>query len=249
MLQMLRSLAQRVIPRPLRQWLSRQGAWPPLGTVRWGGLRRTSPISRDWGFDRGQPIDRYYIERFLSDHSTDIRGRVLEIDNNWYTKMFGGDRVTQSDVLHISEMKPGVTMVGDLSRTQDLPENLFDCIVLTQTLQLTYDVAAVVRTLEKMLKPGGVALVTVPCISKMTRDEEGTWGYHWGFTSLSAKRLFGDVFSRESVRVMTYGNVLTSAAFLYGLAREELTPGELAFVDPEFELLVSVRAQKPTLPR
>ena len=245
MVQALRSLARRAIPRRLRQWLSRKKAWPPLGTVRWGGLRRTAPISRDWGFDRGQPIDRHYIERFLSDHSTDIRGRVLEIDNNAYTRMFGGDRVTRSDVLHISEMKPGVTMVGDLARTDDLPADLFDCIVLTQTLQLTYDVAAVVRTLRKMLKPGGVALVTVPCISKMTRDEEGTWGYHWGFTSLSAKRLFGDTFSRETVRVTTYGNVLTSAAFLYGLATEELDPDELAFVDPEFELVVCVRAQKP----
>ena len=94
-------------------------------------------------------------------------------------------------------------------------------------------------------KVTGLTIVFTGTLEKMTRDEAGTWGYHWGFTSLSATRLFGDAFSPATVRVTTYGNVLTAAAFLYGLAREELTPDELNFTDPEFELLVCIRAQKP----
>ena len=37
--------------------------------VDWGDLRRTDPVSRDWGYDRGTPIDRRYIEEFLAAHS------------------------------------------------------------------------------------------------------------------------------------------------------------------------------------
>ena len=61
--------------------------WPPVGTVRRLGLRRTEPISRAYGFDRGTPVDRHYIEAFLQRHAPspdysagDIRGRVLEVE-------------------------------------------------------------------------------------------------------------------------------------------------------------------------
>src|SRR5258708_1276969 len=51
---------------------------PPLGTVKLGDFVRTRPISTSFGFDRGTPIDRYYIENFLGRNAGDIRGRVLE---------------------------------------------------------------------------------------------------------------------------------------------------------------------------
>ena len=38
---------------------------PPVGEVRFGSLRMVTPISTNWGLDRGLPIDRYYIERAL----------------------------------------------------------------------------------------------------------------------------------------------------------------------------------------
>jgi hypothetical protein len=53
------------------------------------------------GFDRGLPIDRYYIERFLQTHSADIRRHVLEVGDNAYTRRFGGNRVTKSDVINL----------------------------------------------------------------------------------------------------------------------------------------------------
>src|SRR4029453_14668409 len=60
--------------RPLPQRLRRlvRPAW--LGT-----LRRTRPLSNDFGYDRGTPVDRYYIERFLARHQSDVKGRVLEV--------------------------------------------------------------------------------------------------------------------------------------------------------------------------
>ena len=240
----LRALARRVLSRERRRSLTRLLAWPPVGTVRFGSLRRLSPVSRDWGFDRGQPIDRYYIERFLSAHAADVRGRVLEIDNSNYTRAFGGDRVTQSDVLHISDWNPGVTLVGDLTELGHVDSQLFDCVIVTQTLQLIYDYRAALRTIHRILRPGGVALVTLPAINK-SRDEMGAFGDYWAFRTISAQRLFAELFPAEQVTVTGYGNVLASVALLHGLAAGELTSEELTHMDRAYELVVGVRARKP----
>ena len=50
-----------------------------LPLPRWGNMRRTAPFSTAFGSDRGTPIDRYYLERFLDSHRALITGRVLEV--------------------------------------------------------------------------------------------------------------------------------------------------------------------------
>lgn len=244
----LRLIGQRVLPVSARRTIVRLTRWPPVGWVRFGSLRRLQPISPDWGMDRGQPIDRYYIERFLASHADDVRGRVLEIGDNIYTRRFGGERVTHSDVLHVAKdeaQRPQVTIVGDLTQADHIAANTFDCVILTQTLQVIFDVAAVVRTVHRILKPGGVALVTAPGISRISRYDMDRWGYYWSFTTKSAQRLFEEVFPAADVCVEAYGNVLAAVAFLHGLAAHELRQNELDYVDPDFELLITVRAVKP----
>ena len=212
---------------------------PPAGRVRFGDLRRLEPISRRFGYERGQPIDRYYVENFLARRASDIRGRVLEIGDNSYTVRFGGAGVTRSDVLHVHD--PRATFVGDLPTADHLPSDAFDCVVLTQTLHLIYDYRAALLTLQRILKPGGVLLATFPGISQL---EDGEWAetWYWSFTTRAARRMFGEFFS--SLEIEAHGNVLAATAFLQGLASGELSPGELDFSDPLYEMLVTVRAQK-----
>src|SRR5690606_16767017 len=64
-----------------------------------GDLRRVAPINRHWGWERGVPIDRHYIELFLEEHRASIRGRVLEIGDDTYSRRFGGADVANRDVL------------------------------------------------------------------------------------------------------------------------------------------------------
>ncbi len=220
------------------------GAVPqPIEKVSFGDLRRLEPISRDWGFDRGVPIDRYYIESFLAGHAGDILGRVLEIGDDGYTRRFGADRVTASDVLHIAEGNPKATIVGDLTSAPQIPSDTFDCIILTQTLQLIYDTRAALRTCFRILKPGGVLLATFPGISQI---DSGEWGgaWYWSFTTLSARRLFEEVFSGPRVDVQSHGNVLTSISFLHGLSLAELRQEELNHSDASYQMLITVRAVK-----
>lgn len=246
-----REMLFRATLPPVRRWL--RSRWetetdiPPVGLVRFGSLRRLEPISRDWGDDRGGPIDRYYVTAFLDRHRTDIHGRVLEIAEDVYATWFGGGRVSQIDILQYQEGEhPRATFVGDLSDAPQLPSNAFDCVILTQTLQLIYDLSGAVATVHRILKPGGVALVTLPGITPVNRQDSESWGNHWcwSFTALSARKLFGERFNPEAIEVETFGNVLVAASFLYGLGRDELTRQELDHRDPDYEMLITLRARK-----
>lgn len=248
MKRLVKLIAQQTIPVPVRHWL--QAKWkgkeyyPPLGWVRFGSLRRVTPISRVFGFDRGLPIDRYYVEGFLSTNALDIRERVLEIGDDTYICQFGGDRVTKSDVLHVVEGNPKATIVGDLTCADHIPSDTFDCVILVQTLHIIYDVRAALKTLYRILKPGGVILATFPGISQSSDDEWGSY-WCWSFTSLSARRMFEEVFPTSAVTVEAHGNVLVATSFLQGLASEELRQEELDYRDPAYETLITVRAVKP----
>jgi LmbE family N-acetylglucosaminyl deacetylase/SAM-dependent methyltransferase len=216
---------------------------PRVGRVRFGDLRRVDPISRDWGFERGRPVDRYYIEGFLADHRADIRGRTLEIVDDEYVRRFGSG-VTRSDILHIAAGNAKATIVADLSAGDEIPSDAFDCVVLTQTIHLIYEVRRAVSTVHRILRPGGVVLATMPGISQISRPDMERWGDHWRFTSRSAKNLFEETFGESTVTVTTYGNVLAATALLYGLADRELTREELDAWDQDYELLIGVRAVK-----
>ena len=216
--------------------------------VRWGSLRRLTPLSHVFGLDRGLSIDRYYIQNFLAQQVRDIRGHVLEFADSDYTLKFGGEKVDRSDTFHLSPDNPKATIVADLTSAKEIPSDTFDCIICTQTLQFIYGVQAAAKTLYRILKPNGVLLVTFPGISQISRYDMDRWGEYWRFTTLSARRLFEEDFPAGQVRVEAHGNVLAATAFLQGIAAEELRQKELDFHDPDYEVLITVRAVKPNSP-
>jgi SAM-dependent methyltransferase len=214
-----------------------------------GDLRRTTPISDIYGLDRGNPIDRYYGEHFLDRHASDVRGRVLEVNDDRYAQRYGGGEVTKVDIIHPDDGNPQATIVADLADAPQIHTDSFDCIICTQTLMYLYDIRAALGTLNRILAPGGAVLVTVPGVSRITQPEDEIWGDWWRFTTKSITRLFEEAFGGpEQVTVATYGNVLTATAQLYGIAAEELTAEELDHRDPNFEVLLAVRAQKRSGP-
>jgi SAM-dependent methyltransferase len=227
----------------VRRWRRARRRRAARGTLDLGDLRRTTPVSRVFGFDRGTPVDRRYIEEFLARHADDVRGRVLEVGDDTYTVRFGGGRVTRSDVLHVTAGNERATLVGDLAAGDHLPSEAFDCIVLTQTLHLVFDVARAGATLHRLLAPGGVLLVTVPGVSSVDRGEWGA-SWYWSFTPASLHRVLAACWGDENVSVTTYGNVLAAVGFLHGLAEDELADGELAPVDPQYPVIVAARAVK-----
>lgn len=242
MLTRIRDRLPLFLQRRLARW--RKTAYlPPVGKVDFGDLYRKTPISSQFGFDRGLPIDRYYIEKFLIRHRHDIRGRVLEVGDRDYTEKFGGERVEISDVLHVDGQNPSATIVGDLTCAGHIRDNHFDCIILTQTLHLIYDVKAALQTVFRILKPGGTLLATVPGITQISHDRwSQTW--YWAFTKLSIQRLLAATFQDGNIQVEAYGNVLAATAFLQGIATEEVDWRDLEESDHHYQLLIAIRATK-----
>lgn len=205
-----------------------------------GTLRRTTPLSDRWGYDRGTPVDRYYIERFLAEHRGDIHGRVLEVKGSGYTDRYGSD-ITHRDILDLNAANPDATIIADLAAADVVAADQFDCFVLTQTLQFIYDTRAALAHARRILRPGGVLLATMPALSRVDRRYTNDY---WRFTVASCSALVGEVFGPEHISVHSYGNVLTAIAFLAGMAHEELSQRELDAQDRFFPLIIAVRAVK-----
>jgi len=212
----------------------------------WTVLRRVQPYRPDLGGRRGKFIDRFYIEKFLRAHQESIRGSVAEIESDQYTRIFGGDKVVHSDVLDKNEKNDSRTITMDLAETASTPERVYHCVICTQTLFLIRDYTAAIRSLHKMLRPGGVLLATVPGICPVVRGHllAGVGEDWWRFTARSARYAFGEVFGEAYTTVESYGNVLTATAFLHGLVQEELTQEELEYNDPDYELVIGVKATR-----
>jgi len=199
------------------------------------------PLSRCYGFDRGKPIDRFYIEAFLASHSTDIGGRVLEVGDDRYSRRFGGERIGKQDVLHIHDRNPAATIVGDLADSDALPPETFDCVILTQTLQYVFDLRGAVANVRRSLRPGGVALITAPAISPMCADE---WrdSHYWLFTAASMRRLLMGEFGHDRISVEAFGNLYAATAFLRGAAVEEVRKKKLCKKDLDYPITIAARA-------
>jgi SAM-dependent methyltransferase len=198
------------------------------------------PVSEGWGYDRGTPVDRWYIERFLAEHRDDIHGRVLEVKDSAYTDRFGRN-VSERGVLDIDPGNSKATYVADLTSCPEIATSTFDCFILTQTLQFVYDVGAAIEQTHRILRPGGVVLVTMPVASRLAPPPLTDF---WRFTPLVAGRLFEERFGAAGVTVRGVGNVLTQVAFLEGLAVDDLTTADLETDELYFPLLVCLRAQK-----
>ncbi len=207
-----------------------------------GQIGSSVPLSRDFGLDRGLPVDRHYIESFLADHASDIRGRVLEVGDDSYSRRFGGGRIEEQDILHVHPGNPMATLVGDITDAAVLPSATFDCVILTQTLHLIFDMSAAIAQIHRSLKPGGVALITVPGITPIDRYEWGS-SWYWSLTPLALERLLGRVFGPDHVGISAYGNLYSATAFLHGAAFEEVSRAKLAPYDSSYPVIAAARAQ------
>lgn len=227
-------------PAPLRGTAMLAALRRGKAPILLGSLGSTTPVSANFGFDRGTPVDRWYIERFLARNRADITGRVIEVKDSGYTDRLG-HALTERAVLDVDSANPRATHIADLAHADNLPSGAFQCFLLTQTLQLIFDHHAALAHAHRILTPGGVLLLTVPVTSRLCNPPLTDY---WRFTPLAVAGLLEEIFLGGAVTVSGHGNVLSQIAFLEGLAAEDLTTEELAVDDPSLPLVVCARAVK-----
>jgi SAM-dependent methyltransferase len=210
---------------------------------RWGNLRRTTPFSDYFGFDRGIPVDRYYLHRFFAEHSAGITGAVLEVKDPAFTDRYGRD-VTTLDLVDIDTRNRDATVLADLAEEGSLPAATWDCVIVPQTINLVDDPSTALANLWQAVRPGGVLLVTVPTLAgqePVLRDID-----RWRLLPLGLLHLLEQTCSGGHVTVRGYGNLLSATAFLQGLAANELRDDELEPYDPHYPVVACGRVEKPT---
>ncbi len=209
---------------------------------KWFTLNTTKPLSDLYGLDRGEAIDRFFIEKFLSENKESITGKCLELLNNDYTTKYGNN-VSISDILDIDSTNTNATICGDIKNLHQLQDNQYDCIILTQVLQFIDDCDSAISECHRILKKDGVLLVTVPSVSRID-CVSGVDGDYWRFTKASSKYLFEKYFDKNKITIESNGNAVLGAKFLLGFAQEEVSKKQLEYNDPNFPLLITIKACK-----
>ena len=205
-----------------------------LARPSWGNLRRVTPLSATYGFDRGTPIDRYYVDKFFNAHRHLITGRVLEIQTRDHIRKYGS-AVTAADTLDISpEFHP--TYQCDLASATMVGDGSYDCFLLPNTLCFLRSLDAALREARRIVRRGGVILATVPGFVPLTPDVEDYWHASADGWRVVAARVWPDC----ETTIESRGNCLAAAASMYGIAAEELTDAELDAYDTGYPVLVTI---------
>lgn len=212
---------------------------------RWGNLRRARPFSLHYGFDRGHPIDRFYIEGFLERIHDRITGDVLEVRTADYARRFGTVPLRQH-VVDIDADNPEATIVGDLCDPGTLQAEAYDCVILTQTLHLLAVPDVALASLWRSLRPGGSLIVTVPCASCIIHELPTSDFWRW--TPLGLQRFTERYCEGACVHSEGAGNLVTMLGTFLGLAVEDMRDADLALGDPSFPVVACVAARKPGRP-
>jgi len=212
-----------------------------LGFPRWGNLRRVRPFSTCFGWDRGTPIDRYYVDRFFDQHREFITGDVLEIQQSVYTQRYGHHLRT----MHSFDIDPrfGATFTCDLAHCEDvLPSQTYDCVLMPCTLSLLREIKPCLRNALRAVKPGGVILANGAGLIPF----DGADTDFWHCSPEGWRHLTRSVWPDCEIVVEGHGNCLAVVAANLGLSAEELTAEELDCSDEVLPIVTNVFCRKPS---
>jgi len=205
------------------------------------------PLSDVFGLDRGTPLDRVFIDRFLCQHREIISGDCLEVEESLYTRKFGQPGCVANVLKYTSTVggSEKCEIVADLTQPESVPKAKFDTFICTQTLNFIFDLNPVIVSIHKLLKPGGYALITVAGISQISRYDYERWGDYWRFTDQSLLKLLSQCFDESNCIIESYGNVATACLFLQGFAYEDIHDKSILDVsDNTYPVIISATVRK-----
>tara|TARA_Y100000385_G_scaffold274995_1_gene318802 strand:+ start:293 stop:985 length:693 start_codon:yes stop_codon:yes gene_type:complete len=208
-------------------------------------LNNNDFISNDFGFGRGTPIDRYYLEIFLKTNQKYFIGESLEFGSDFYLKKYN-NRIKSFDVFtsFLDKKNSKNIIKGDLSLIEDLPKEKYDFIVCTNVLNFIYEIDSAIKGLHKMLKKNGICLISLAGFSThVSRYDMDKWGDYWRLSKKTAIKIFKkNNFEIEECN--SYGNVYLASAQMKGFCVEDIDNEMLKNVDNDYQMLITLRIKK-----
>ena len=207
-------------------------------------LNSINKYSEKFGFDRGTPIDRYYIDEFI---------RNLELNNEFNTALEFGELnyVEQFNVSHkfflshpdFSKSKDTKNQIlFDLNTQKKYDGQKFDLIISTNVINFTKNPFVTLRHHIDMLNIDGTIFLTASSSMPISQFDAERWGDYWRFTPDAMHHLLENLDCEYQVESL--GNFKSSVAFLCGLASEEMEESDLKEKDNRYPLLVVALIKK-----
>lgn len=210
----------------------------PAGTALTDALPRR-PLCQLFGMQRGTPLDRYYLTRFVEDVRPAVTpaGHVLDVGGETANRIeYRLHGVRRYDALDVAG-GPGVTVVGDAADPGTVAAGSVDTVLLFNMLEHTPQPRVVVDNVHAWLRPGGTCLAMVPAAQRL-HDFPRDYGRPSPATLAGLFDGFAEVESRS------YGNLATAIGSLAGLAAEEFDRETLDEQLPDYPVAVCLRARK-----
>lgn len=241
----MRRLRLRTILNYLRARMEDRFAWERSQPYKWLLARMLSLGLRAnrFGYDPRQwpPLTpaRAYIRDFLARYMPFVSEPCAEFNPPYYRPMVLATRRVRAENYDVIDLEPGpgVTVVADIHDARSVPSDKYGTILCTHVLPFLPRPWDAVRELHRILKPGGLLLVTVAASHPLARDPQDCW------------RLLPDGLAEllrdfSKVEIHSYGNAATMAGSAYFLMTYHFPRRLMQTHDERFPLVVAAAAWK-----
>jgi SAM-dependent methyltransferase len=210
---------------------------PSRGKVNWGSLGAYVPISTGFGFERGTPIDRYYLNRFIEEVRSQVRGVVIEIGGSLNNRtVYNFVNAREYHAMDLIQ-RPDVDIVGNAEDPAAFPASSIDSVIAFNVLEHCREPWVVIDNALLWLKPGGALFCMVPNAQRIHKMPGDYWRPLPQAVSWMLRR-----FSTHQLRV--YGNPIALVASFMGIASEEVPRRDLDFFNPDYPVATCAVAIK-----
>ena len=203
-------------------------------------------VSKKFGFDRGLPIDRFYIDKYLDKNlSKSTYQNGLEVGGVQYLEKFKVAKKTA--LLHpeylISEGHGDQALVVDLNKKfKNIGDEKFDLIIATNVLNFVEEPHLALNTFQELLVPGGLLIISVSASMPISEFDKNRWGDFWRFSLQGLRLILGK--TDMDFEIEYRGNFRATIAFLCGMATEECPEIDLLDLDDEFPITIFAKCKK-----
>jgi SAM-dependent methyltransferase len=195
------------------------------------------PYSRNFGFERGTPVGRHYVESFFRKHASSVRGRCLDFGDDRYRSFF--PLTSSYEVINLTP-GDGVDYVCDVHDVTSMPQAAFDSIICPQVFEHLAWPEKAAESIKRLLKPGGILLLTAPFINPVHYVPTD----YRRFTPECLAMILEDA-GLVIDEISFGGNSLVGTGSLLGMVVQDFSKRELDHKDPVYPYNVLVRAHRP----